>query len=473
MSDFFVRISGNKQARALIQGLKLPVPLPQPLERLTTPWEAQPLLARAVILGLAPGATLALPLYQTLTETGAERWLQAPDEEAAQIAAEGHPASHTLHADNIPDALRPHALVFDATGLKSPEALQDLYRFCHTHIRALRPCGRVVVIARPPELSHDPIARATARAIDGFVRSLGREIGRKGATANTIYLGAGAENRLSPVLRFLLGKGSAYISGQPLHITTLASEAAPLYIKPLAGKVAIVTGAARGIGAATARSLAREGATVLIVDRPAEIAAAQAVANEINGDALACDITDPDAPQKILQHAQQHHGGIDILVHNAGITRDKTLANMAPDRWEQVLGINLQALIRLNECLAPTLREGGRVIALSSIGGIAGNVGQTNYAASKAGVIGYIQGIAPGLAPRGITANAIAPGFIETQMTAAIPFMTREVARRLCNLAQGGQPEDIAEAITFLASPGASGLTGSVLRVCGGNFIGA
>jgi 3-oxoacyl-[acyl-carrier protein] reductase len=149
------------------------------------------------------------------------------------------------------------------------------------------------------------------------------------------------------------------------------------------------------------------------------------------------------------------------------------LANMDAPRWNMVLDVNLISLMRVNESLLDFLRDGGRIVCLSSIGGIAGNVGQTNYAATKAGVIGYIEGLAPILAPRGITVNAIAPGFIETKMTAAVPLATREVARRLCNLSQGGQPQDIAEAITFLASPGASGMTGEVLRVCGGNFIGA
>jgi len=119
------------------------------------------------------------------------------------------------------------------------------------------------------------------------------------------------------------------------------------------------------------------------------------------------------------------------------------------------------------------LRDSGRIVCLSSVAGIAGNVGQTNYAAAKAGVIGLVQHLAGELAGRGITVNAVAPGFIETRMTAAIPFMVRETARRLSALGQGGRPEDVANAITFLATPGAAGITGSVLRVCGGALIGA
>ena len=141
--------------------------------------------------------------------------------------------------------------------------------------------------------------------------------------------------------------------------------------------------------------------------------------------------------------------------------------------WDLVLDVNLRAVLRLHQALAPLVRDNGRIIGLSSIGGIAGNMGQTNYAATKAGMIGWVEGLAPALAPRGITINAVAPGFIETRLTAAIPVATRTIARRLANLSQGGQPEDIAETIVFLASPGASGLTGATVRVCGGNLIGA
>jgi 3-oxoacyl-[acyl-carrier protein] reductase len=142
-------------------------------------------------------------------------------------------------------------------------------------------------------------------------------------------------------------------------------------------------------------------------------------------------------------------------------------------RWDSVLDVNLSGLMRLNGALLPLLRDGGRVVCVSSVAGIAGNFGQTNYAASKAGVIGYVKALAPALSARGISVNAVAPGFIETQMTAAIPFATREGARRLCSLAQGGLPSDVAEAVLFLSGPGGSCMTGSVLRVCGGNFVGA
>jgi 3-oxoacyl-[acyl-carrier protein] reductase len=185
------------------------------------------------------------------------------------------------------------------------------------------------------------------------------------------------------------------------------------------------------------------------------------------------DVTDPEAPEKIAA-ALTDLGGVYAVVHNAGVTRDKTLGRMSEEAWDLLMDVNLAAIRRIHAALvAGPLQDGGRVVLLSSIAGLAGNVGQTNYAASKAAVAGLVRRLAPQLADRGIAVNGIAPGFIETRLTAAIPFATREAARRLCNLSQGGLPIDVAEALTFLSSPGAHGVTGNVLRVCGGSLVGA
>jgi 3-oxoacyl-[acyl-carrier protein] reductase len=207
---------------------------------------------------------------------------------------------------------------------------------------------------------------------------------------------------------------------------------------------------------------------------PRDQVAPAAVATSIRGSLLAADVGDRDAAAHIAEHVRAHHGGVDIVVHNAGITRDRTLANMTAAEWTEVIEVNLGAVLRITSALVPELlRDGGRVICLSSVAGIAGNVGQANYAASKAGLVGYIRALATQLAPRGIAVNAVAPGFIETRMTAAIPFAIREAGRRLSALGQGGQPQDVAEMIAFLAQPASAGITGSVLRVCGGALIGA
>ena len=163
------------------------------------------------------------------------------------------------------------------------------------------------------------------------------------------------------------------------------------------------------------------------------------------------------------------------MIHNAGVTRDRTLARMSEAEWDLVLAINLTAQERINEALLDggVLREGGRIVTVSSIGGIAGNRGQTNYGASKAGVIGIVETLAPVLAEHGQTINAVAPGFIETKMTAAMPLGTREAGRRMNSVAQGGLPVDVAETIAWLASPASGGVNGNVVRVCGQSLIGA
>ena len=169
---------------------------------------------------------------------------------------------------------------------------------------------------------------------------------------------------------------------------------------------------------------------------------------------------------------------MDAVVHNAGITRDRMLANMDAARWDSVLAVNTTAQLAMNEAfLAEDARDvagqGLRIVGLASISGIAGNRGQTNYAASKAGVIGLTAASAPVLAARGGTINAVAPGFIETEMTAKIPLATREVGRRLNALQQGGLPQDVAETVAWLASDAAGGTNGATLRVCGQSKLGA
>jgi 3-oxoacyl-[acyl-carrier protein] reductase len=307
-------------------------------------------------------------------------------------------------------------------------------------------------------------------ALEGFGRSLGREIGRYGSTIHTLMAAPSANSCLGPALRFLCSPRSAFSSGQTLNLTKPKRANPPRYEQPLAGKTAVITGAARGIGAATARAFAREGARVIALDRPGDRKVLEGLCQEIGATPLLCDVTQPDAAEQIRAATE---GGVDILLHNAGLTRDKTLKKMSPEQWDLAIAVNLGAVVSISEQLSEHIRDNGRLLTLSSIAGIAGNMGQTNYAAAKAGLIGFVQHMSPKLASRGITVNAVAPGFIETRLTGAIPLATREAARRLSNLAQGGQPGDIAEVLTFLASPGSQGLQGAVWRVCGGGFIGA
>ncbi|GAB6984954.1 3-oxoacyl-ACP reductase [Nocardioides pyridinolyticus] len=366
-------------------------------------------------------------------------------------------------------------LVFDATGLTSSDQLGELRDFFTPLLRRLDRCPRVVVIGTPPELVTGD-ERVAQRALEGFTRSLGKEIGR-GGTVQLVYVGEGAEGSVHSTLAFLLSPKSAYVSGQVVRIgahgSTDAGEVDD-WLRPLEGRVALVTGASRGIGEQIARVLHRDGATVVGVDVPQAASELQAVMQELDGDHLVLDITAKDAPHRIARHLKEKHGGVDVVVHNAGITRDKKLANMAEDRWDQVISVNLTAPERITRHLLDekVINDNGSIVGVASIAGIAGNVGQTNYAASKAGVIGLVDSLADEL-DRGITINAVAPGFIITQMTAAVPFATREVGQRLNAMTQGGLPVDVAEAIAWYASPGSTAVNGNVVRVCGQMMLGA
>jgi 3-oxoacyl-[acyl-carrier protein] reductase len=266
------------------------------------------------------------------------------------------------------------------------------------------------------------------------------------------------------------------VTGQPITIDGRVPGPPELpFVQPLEGKVALVTGAARGIGKTIAERLSQEGAHVICLDRPTDDVAGGQVAQAIGGSFLGVDIAAEGAPATIAAYLRDGHGGVDVVVHNAGVTRDKTLARMSPEMWETALAINLSAPLRIDQALLDRglLRDGARIVCLASVAGIAGNAGQTNYAASKAGIAAYVRKRAGELGSRGITVNAVAPGLIETRMTAAMPTLVREAGRRLSALGQGGLPVDVAEVVTFLSTPGAAGISGAVLRVCGGALIGA
>ena len=480
MSDFLLELGKNPNARKLIQSLGLPLPMPQALERAKGPWEERPLQDRKILIGAGPRPELISALADTIARAGAEPILRGgvdPAPFAAPGEAFGRPA--TVLVDPIPERFLAHALVLDASGVREPSELRALDVVFHPLIGRLSRSGRAMVLGRPTEAMKTPAAAAAQRALEGFVRSLAREVGRRGATAHVVHVAEGAEARSQALIRFLLSPRSAFLSGQPFLVT---SEAAPAggterevsATRPLEKKVVLVTGAARGIGAETARLLAAEGAHVVCLDRPEDDGPLSQVARAIGGRVLLQDVSAPGAPDAIAS-ALLAQGGVDVVVHNAGVTRDKTLAKMDERRWDQTIDINLAAVVRIDDALIArgVLHDGGRLICLSSVAGIAGNMGQTNYAASKAGVIGYVHGRAKQLANRGITVNAVAPGFIETRLTEAIPAVIREVGRRLSNLGQGGLPQDIGELVTFLASPGSQGLNGQIIRACGGAFIGA
>jgi 3-oxoacyl-[acyl-carrier protein] reductase len=233
----------------------------------------------------------------------------------------------------------------------------------------------------------------------------------------------------------------------------------------LEGKTALVTGGSRGIGAAVARELARAGATVVVGYRSGGDEA-EAIASEIGGRAVQADVSNVDDAKRLVEEA----GELDVLVNNAGITRDGVLARMSDDDWRSVLETNLSSVFYTCRAVSRGMmkRRGGSIVNLSSIVGLHGNWGQSNYAASKGGIIAFTKSLAQELGSRGVRANVVAPGYIKTQLTDAIPEEAQQQMLGLTPLGRFGEPEDVARAVRFLSSDDASFITGEVVVVGGG-----
>ncbi len=469
MSDSYLNFANSAMGAKLANALGLPKPLV--LERYQA---GQAVIQGTVMVGGSADSTLLPALARVFHSINANT---VAHRQLPQWMALANAAGLMTGRWGIEDqpGEKVKALVFDATGLSDSSQSTALYDFFHDAARSVLPCGRVIVLGRPPEACKAPRQATMQRALEGLTRSLANEL-KKAIAVQLVYVAEGAETALESTLRFLLSPRSTYVSGQVIRVSVAvdAGLAPADWTAPLAGKKVLVTGASRGIGASIAEVMAREGAEVICLDVPQALDSLNAVAQQVAGKSIAMDIGAADAPQ-LLADAALADGGWDVVVHNAGITRDKTVANMQPHFWEMVVNVNLSTQERINEALVErgALKSGARIICVSSISGIAGNVGQTNYALSKAGVIGMVQSMAPHLAPLGITLNAVAPGFIETAMTAAVPFALREAGRRMNSMSQGGLPQDVAEAICWFASPASGGVTGNVVRVCGQSIMGA
>jgi 3-oxoacyl-[acyl-carrier protein] reductase len=378
-----------------------------------------------------------------------------------------------------------NTLVIDGRNVNNATELKAVYSQLQEGVKSIKANGKVLIYSVEPELLDTSTGLSASvhhstyqRALEGISRSLAKELGGRGTTVNLVKLPPNVDlKNYKTVQEFFTSGRSAFITGQAItanHATTSRRE--------LSEKICVVTGGAGGIGSATVNRLATEGATVIIADMPQMEDRAVSLLNDTSTPLSAgkvsfmgADLTDESARKSLLKSIKEKHGRVDVLINNAGITRDKTLKNMPEHYWDNLIAINLTAVINLTEdALAMGLiPEGGRIINTSSISGIAGNFGQTNYTATKAALIGYSAAKSKELKAKGITINAIAPGYIETEMVKTMPLMTRIFAERLTSLAQAGKPEDIAEAMAFLAHPGAESINGQVLRVCGGSFLGA
>ncbi len=468
MTDRYQSFANSAPGRMFTKRLGLPAP--PPLRRYEP---GQPVLDGSALLGAAPGGLFVDAVAETLRSVDAEVSV-APGPEA-RGAGQRAGARASAWSPEANGDRRFAALVFDASGIREVAGLRSLYEFFHPVIWQIERCGRLVILGTQPELCEEPAHAIAQRALEGFVRSAGKEVGSRGATANLVYAAPGAEHALESTLRFFLSARSAYVSGQAPRLAAVEPPLPADWERPLDGRAALVTGASRGIGETIAEVLARDGAHVVCLDVPAQGEALAEVANRVGGSALQLDITGDDAPRTIADHMRERHGGADVVVHNAGVTRDRTLGKMSEEEWDTVMAINLESQIRINDLLLGenVLRQQGRIVGVASVSGIAGNRGQANYATSKAGVIGVAESLAPVVAERPATINAVAPGFIETKMTAAMPITTREAGRRMNSLTQGGLPVDVAETVAWLASPGSAGVNGNVVRVCGQSFLGA
>lgn len=410
---------------------------------------------------------------------------------SGQVNTDIHQSLRQLHVNIITEynclvEKSIEALIIDATNYSDESCYQYLYETVRNSLVYLADNARVLFITNSlayESLSADNIALCTFnQALVGFTKSLAKEIGRKGSTANIICFANRADNNdisnaLLSSIAFFISPKSAFVSGQKITLnlkSTFLQQLSNKSNKSNKQKIAVVTGAAQGIGAAIANKLAFEGYLVIGVDIEPMSTQLTETMKAIQGESFILDVSSQKAGEQLATLAKKH-SGFDLIVHNAGITRDKTLAKMPEHFWKQTLNINLHSVMRINKILINNkcINTGGSIVCLSSMNGIAGQGGQTNYACSKAGIMGYVASISDSLLNSNITINAVAPGFIETKMTQTMPFFTREMGRRMNALSQGGQAIDVAETVAFLGKGGNLAISGQTIRVCGLNIIGA
>jgi 3-oxoacyl-[acyl-carrier protein] reductase len=470
MTDVLLSLSRSTLARKFVKSSGLPIPMPQALVRQRAPWRHDTLQGMNLAVGRGEFSVLA---EQNEVTRLAHRQRFTDMVEALNDAG----------ADTSGEYNQLDGILFDASTLTTPESLKTIYEYFYNRIGKLKPCSHILIVGDAgPKLSDSagvvqsqlsPVAAATQEALTGFVRSLSKELGSRGITANLIFACNGTN--LNGVVRYFLSHHSSYVSGQVL-VASEEGVSSSKFEKLLTGRTILVTGAAHGIGAAIARRAAGEGAKVLLLDRPQEISALEALGREIRGTILPVDLLGENSVSQTIKKLRELapiHG----VVHNAGITQDKMLFKMNAEKWNSVVALNLSVPLAMTELMMGKEHDficakDASFVFISSISGLAGNAGQTNYAATKSGVTGYVRALAKSDICGKSRFNCVAPGFIDTRMTQAMPMAVREVAKRLNSLKQGGEPDDIAQAVVFLLSDASLPVNGETLRVCGQNIVG-
>ncbi len=471
----------DPRVRTIFKYLPLPIKLPTPLRRGDPSTSERPLGdTRAVVTRLQTPTDLAV--CARLALHGASVTVLDPLATAASLAelailgVRHAPwtmdlasvlANSAARQDRRP-LLLVHRLAASPAGATAVNtATDELFQVGQAVASAPRN-SRLVVLADSP--SNDNVAgRLNLEAAHGCIRSLFKELGPAGSTCHLLRLDGASADAVADTVAFLVGPRAVFLTAWDLRLGPDIGRDSTW-----SGKVVLVTGAARGIGASIAARLAKAGATVWVNDVPQAEEAARKTAERLGGNAFVVPADcSSDSGAKAIAKALSSGGRLDAVIHNAGITRDRTLKRLSLEQWRQVLSVDLASMVRVQGAVQPLMTQGGSLVLMSSVMGVAGNFGQTNYTAAKAAVLELAKIWAETHAAQGIRANAIAPGFILTEMTAHMPLFNKEMAKQLTALLQPGLPDDVAELAAFLAGSESRAITGQVLRCDGGMFLGA
>lgn len=501
-----VKDVASQAARGLIKTLPLPISLPVFLERAKGPRGAHELKNRTVfmtrfqrpfdrevaaeyvgqgaqVIVLDPQANHKLLDGLNKPEASGGRIHRAPSERDS-IESYVRSLKELLPKKDAPGPRSKivfiHTLDLDQSKSEESvlEILEDYYKTGHAAANLLVPGSRLLFLVPPSSHNQDAPQKMALAALGGFFRTLSKEFGKKGITVHVVESWPSVHpGHCARIATYLSGPRSSFLTALWVKANR-NPELIPLNNTGLLhGKTAIITGAARGIGASIAEAFAAEGAAIGLNDLPnSEKAAAKTLKSlrkqGVRTAFLPFNVATEKGAQDMAQAIREEFGSVDIIVNNAGITRDRTIKRMSQENWSLAVDVNLGAQLHVTKALDSLIRDGGSVINLSSVMGIAGNFGQTNYSAAKAAVIGLTEVLAERWSSREINVNALAPGFIETRMTSAMPLINREMAKQLTALLQPGLPKDVADLATFLASPLGASITGQALRVDGGMAIG-